>query len=128
MSSTHPSATASSARAAGVGHAASLVHHILLAEGLDPRSRALHRALRRLTVVHRSTTYWVAAPETSPRAGKTWAWLARVFPNGQDLVAEMPTPRAQRPHRRRRRVRGRASSDACWLPGRRWRLWPSPSG
>jgi len=62
-------------------------HHVLLCESLEPRGRALHRALRRMAAVRSSSAYRVPVKqESTARVGTTRSWMARVFPQGEGLV------------------------------------------
>lgn len=65
-------------------------HHVLLSEALEPRGRALHRALRRMTALRGSAAYRVPVKmQAAPGVGAVStgkAWLSRVFPEGAELV------------------------------------------
>jgi hypothetical protein len=61
-------------------------HHVLLAEGLESRGRALHRAFRRLTATRGSNAYRMPVRSGTPKASGTATWLSRVFPAGAELI------------------------------------------
>ena len=66
-------------------------HHVLLTESLDPRGRALHRALRRMVAVRSSAAYRVPVKQEAARVGAR-AWMARVFPQAEDCVEVLDEP------------------------------------